>query len=222
MLRPRKRITKREIKEDALVTAYFRAQKFIRKYSKQLNIGLIVVVIVGIVGILMIRSKKRAEWAAAGKLGIAEQFYYASDYPRAIDELTQIVNTYLGTDAAGNATFFLANVHLATKDYSNAERYYKIYLDDYSETTSFSAASLAGIAACMESQNRFAEAARLYEKAGKEYPDFFEAPFFLKDAGRCYQLAGNNQKGKEVYEYILEKYPKTSLGQEIAFLSESL
>jgi len=222
MLRPRKRITKREIKEDALVTAYFRVQKFIRKYNRQLNIGFVIVVLIGVVSVLMVRSKKKAELAASGKLGIAEQFYYAPDYGRAIDELIQIVNTYSGTNAAGKAAFFLANVYFATEDYGNAERYYRMYLDDYSNSTLFSASSLAGIAACLESQNRYAEAARLYEKAGGKYPDFFEAPFFLKDAGRCYGMAGNREKSKEMYQYIIERYPESSLRHEVAFLSESL
>ena len=150
MLRPRKRITKREIKEDTLVTVYVRVQRFIQHHSKQFNIGIFVLLAVAIIGVFMIRSKKKAEVVAAGKLGIAEQFYYASNYPRAIDELTKIADTYSGTNAAGTAVFFVANSYFATGDYNNAEKYYKIYLKDYSNSKLFTVSSLAGIAACLD------------------------------------------------------------------------
>ncbi|MFX0211505.1 MAG: tol-pal system YbgF family protein [Candidatus Hodarchaeota archaeon] len=222
MLRPRKRISKREIKEDALVTAYFRVQKFIQRHTKQLNIGVTVVIIVIIAGVFIFRSKKKAELVAAGKLGIAEQFYYAAEYTKAIEDLTQIVNTYSGTKSAGTAAFLLANSYFQTGDYNNAQKYYEIYIDDYSDNELFSPSSLAGIAACLESNGQYGEAARLYEKAGKKYPDSFGAPMYLKDAGKCYVLAGDKNKGKEIYHYIIERYPQSSIRQEVSFLSEYL
>jgi len=222
MLRPRKRITKREIKEDTLVTVYVRVQRFIQNYSKQFNIGIFAIVAIAVIGIFMIRSKKKAELVAAGKLGIAEQFYYASNYARTIDELVKIADTYSGTNAAGSAVFFVANSYFATGDYDSAEKYYKIYLKDYSKSKLFTASSLAGVAACLDSKKRYDDAAKLYENAGEKYRDLFVAPFYLKDAGRCYTLSGNKEKAKEVYKYILKKYPKFTMRQQINFLLNSL
>ena len=222
MLHPRKRITRREIKEDALVTAYVKVQKFFRKHKRQLNIGVTIVVIVGIIGVFMVRSKKRAELTAAGRLGIAEQFYYASDYPRAIDELSQIVNMFSGTRAAGRAAFFLANSYFTSVDYANAEKYFRLYVDDYSRDDLFSASSLAGIAACLESEDQYAGAARMYEKAGDEFADSFDAPFYFQQSGRCYVLAGDIRKGKELYRRIIDIYPNSSIRQEVEFLFETL
>lgn len=222
MLRPRKRISRREIKEDALVTAYFRVQKFLQTHSKKLNVVFAGVVLIVVVGLFMARSKKKAESIAAGKLGIVEQFYYASQYNRAIDELKQIVDTYSGTRAAGTAAFFLANSYFATADYENAEKYYEIYLDDYSDSKSFSASSLSGMAACLEYQGQYSEAARLYEKAGNKFHDSYTAPFYLNDAGRCYVIAGDKEKGREMYRAIMEQYSESSLTQEVAVLLETL
>ncbi len=222
MLRPRKRINRREIKEDTLVTVYVRVQRFIQNHSKQINIGIFVIAAIAIIGIFMIRSKKKAELTAAGELGIAEQFYYVSNYPRAIDELTKIADTYSGTNAAGSAIFFVANSYFATGDYDNAEKYYKIYLKNYSKNKLFSASSSAGVAACLDSKERYSDAARLYENDGKKYGDLFVAPFYLRDAGRCYTLAGNKEKAKEIYKYILEKYSGFNMRQQISFLLNSL
>jgi len=222
MLRPRKRITKREIKEDALVTNYFRLQKFAKRYEKQLNIVLVSIVLVAVVSILMIRSKKKAELTAASKFGIAEQFYYASDYERSIHELTPIADTYSGTRAAGRAVFYLANSYFFMNDFSNAEKYYRLYVDQYDKKDLFYASSLAGIGACLESNNQYSQAAVMYEQAGKENADSFKTPFYLRDAGRCFVLAGEKEKGKEIYKYIIDNYPTSDVKQEVMFLFEAL
>lgn len=222
MLRPRKKLTRKEIKEDALVTAYVRIQKFIQKFGKQLNIGGFIVLAIIVIGIFMIRSKRSAEFTAMARLSIAEQFYFVSDHARATTELTEIVNTYSGTRAAGTAAFFLANTYFATNDYDNAEKYYQTYIDDYSNNKMFTASCFAGIAACRESMEQLPEAARFYENAAQKYPNSFKAPFYLKEAGRCYVLAEEFEKGKEIYKMIIEKYPDSSIKQEAEFLFESL
>jgi TolA-binding protein len=222
MLRPTKKITKREIKEDPLVTFYVRVQKFLQNYSKQLNIGFIALAAIIIIGVFVIRSKNRANVAASGRLGIAEQFYASMNYSRAIDEFNSIVTTYSGTKAAGRASFFLANAYFEQKDYENAENYYRLYLDDYGSNHMLYASSLAGIAACMESRNQFTEAASLYEKAAKKYSDSFQAPYYLKDAGRCYVNDGNSEEGKRVFEAIKNKYAESPIIQEINEILETL
>ena len=49
MLRPRKKIHRKEIKEDALVTNYFRVRKLVDRYSRQINIGLIALLAIAVV-----------------------------------------------------------------------------------------------------------------------------------------------------------------------------
>jgi TolA-binding protein len=222
MLRPRKKITRKEMKEDPLVTYYVRVQKFMQNYSKQVNIGLIAIVAIVVIGIFVIRSKKKADIIANGKLGIAEQYYAAMNYTRAIDELKAIIMTYSGTYAAGRATFYLANVYFEQNDFDNAEKYYQMYLDDYGTNRLLSASSMAGNAACLESRNQYDDAAVIYEKAGKKYSDLSQAPYYLKDASRCYLLAGDNESGKSVLEYIQETYPKSPIIQKINSIYNSL
>ena len=222
MLRPTRKITKREIKEDPLVTAYVKVQRFLRENSKILNVGFTILVIVLAVAILMGRSKKRAEVNAAGQLGMAEQFYYAEDYPKAIPELEQIINTFSGTRSAGKAVFFVANAYYKDGDYMNAQKYYRLYIDDYADTPLFTASSYAGVAACKEGENLYSEAASFYETAAIRFPDVFNAPYHLKNAARCFRLAGELEKAKEMYQTILDRYPQSPVQQEIASLIEAL
>lgn len=222
MLRPTKRITKKEIKEDPLVTAYVKVQKFLRSHSRELNIGITVFIILIVIGVLMIRSKKRAEITAAGGLSLAEQYYHAGRYDQAIPELSEVVETYSGTKAAGKAVFFIANSYFMQDDFANAEIYFRRFVDDYSKDELFGASSYAGIAACLESTEAYASAAEYYEKAARKFPDGFNAPVYLKDAGRCYRFAGDIANTKRVYQEILDDYPDSGVFQDVGYLLNSI
>lgn len=222
MLRPRKKLSKREIKEDPLVTAYVRVQKFFQRNSKYLNIGGLAVLAVIVIGVLMARSKKAAEEAAAGKLGIAEVYLAVEEFSAAMGELTEVIDTYPGTRSTGRAVFLLANAYFTTDDYAKAEQYFQMYLDDYADDEMFTASALAGVAACKESQGQYGEAAGLYEEAAMKHADIYAAPFYLKDAGRCYVKAGEIEKGKMAYRKILDEYAESSMKQEVEFLLKAL
>lgn len=222
MLHPRKKISKREIKEEALVTYFNKIQNFYTRYSKQLQIGILAVAIILVLVFMMSRSKKRAEIAAAGKLGVVEQNYYQGDFQRVIPELITIQKNFSGTPSAGRAVFFLANSYFWTGNFTEAEKWYRQYVDQYGQRPDITAASLAGLGSCLEAQKQYSKAAEQYEKAGSEYGDLFTAPFYLKDAGRCYALAGNKTKGKTVYQLILKKYPDSSPAQDAELMAETL
>jgi len=222
MLKPRKRITRREIKEDPLVTKYLKIQKFYNKHSRTIKTGGMIVLAILVISIFMTRSKRNAEITAMGKLGIAENYYHAMNYSKAIDELTPIVETYSGTKSAGTAAFYAANSYYALKDYNNAKRYFQNYIDKYGQVELIAAASLAGVAACLETEDAFQEAAEDYEKAAKKYSKSFMAPFYLKDAGRCFILAGDIEKGRELYQTIQDDYSNSAVSEDVAFLLEVL
>lgn len=222
MLRPRKKLIKKEIKEDTLVTAYFKVQKIFSKYSKQIQIGVIAVAVVAVLGFMMVRDKKKSEIKAVSELGLEEPFYYMGDYQRVIPKLTSIKDKFSGTPSAGTAVFFLANAYYATGNVDQAVKNYQIYVDDYGQNPLFAASSLAGLGACYETKKQYDKAAELYEKAGTKYKQLFSAPYYLKDAGRCYILANNKIKAKSVLQDLIKKYPNSNQLQEAELLAETL
>jgi len=215
-------MTKREIKEDPLVTLYAKTQKWIQQNQRYINSGLIAILAIAVVGVFMSRSKNQAESAAESQMGVVEQYYYYRQFDRAIEGLERIVDSYSGTRAAGRACFFLANSYYENGDYQNAESFYEQYVREYNHIDLFSAGSLAGIAACMENRMEWLNAAEHYEKAGMQYKDLSSAPYYLKNAARCYIKAGESEKAKTVYETILAMSPEPSLASEIEILVETL
>jgi tetratricopeptide (TPR) repeat protein len=221
MLRPTKKIHRKEIKEDALVTNYFRVRKLVDRYSRQVNIGLIAVLAIAVILILMARSKRGAELKAQERLGLAEQAYYMNDYPRVVKDMEPILKAYPGTRAAGTAAFYTANAYFALGNTAEAEKYYKMVVDHYGQNPLFSASSYAGLAAIEDSRNQGAKAAQLFEKAGMKYPKLYSAPFYLKEAARCYLSAGKKNEARELLDRIQKKYPDSAVSEEVKWLRES-
>ncbi len=222
MLKPRKRLTKREIKEDPLVTKYIQVKQFWIKHQKEFNIIVGVIAVVVIIGFLMIKSKKRAEIKANSELAIPETYYHFRDYERSIPELETIIEKYPGTHSAGIAIYFLANAYYNEGEYDNASNYYEIYLDDYSDEDIFISSSLAGKAACKENKEKYEEAAELYFRAVKKFPNLFNSPNNVMNAVRCYMFAEMNDKARELCEYVINKYPDSSVKQKAEYFKEVL
>jgi TolA-binding protein len=222
MLRPRKKLAKKEIKEDALVTYYFRIQKLYTAYAKQIQIGVLIAAAAVVLAILMGNSKRSAERAAAGRLGLAEPAYFTGEYQRVIPDLTSIKDKFSGTRSAGTSVFYLGNAYFNTGNLEQAETYYRSYVDNYGHDQEFSASSLAGLAAVQEARGQYAKAAEWYEKAGRKYGKLFSAPFYLKEAGRCFAMADQKTKGKTVLQYLIKKYPDSPPAKDAETLMESL
>ena len=222
MLKPRKKLTRKEIKEDPLVTYYVQFQKFLRKYNQQINVGLIAIVVIIAGGIFLTRSQKGSEIKAASQLAMAEMPFYAQKYDRAILELTPIVDTYSGTKAGVRAAFYLATAYFEQNDYEKALTNFEICEKKSSKNLLVKVSSMAGMAACLESLGRVEEAAQMYENAGKKYSKYFSASQNLLQAARCYSEVKNNAKALEIYNLISSEYPESNEAKDVEFLRAEL
>ncbi|HHS13770.1 MAG TPA: tetratricopeptide repeat protein [bacterium] len=222
MLRPRKKIRKMEIREDGLVTFYVKVQKWYRRYAKQTHYIVIGLLAVAFISIMMVRSKAKAEQAAAAELAIAEQVFLAGDYDRAISSMTEIMTVYEGTSSSGKAAYYLGDIYFQRQDYENAEKHFRMYINDYGDIKLYKASSMAGIGASLENQGHFAEAAEWFQKAADLSRKGFYSPFYWKDAGRCYRKAEMKEKSRMAYQNIIENYPESQVAQEAEYLLKSL
>ncbi len=222
MLKPKKNIKRKELQEDNLVTSYVKVQNFIKKYSQQVQIGIIVIIVIVGVSIFMLRSKRAAGLKAAGLLGVAEQYAYAQQYERSIQEYLTIIDTYPGTKSAGRATFFLANIYFTQEDYSNATLYFEEFTKKYTSDKLFMPSAIAGLAACHEQQDRFGEAADLFMKAAEKYPEYFQVTTYYMNAARCRALAGEKDKARDIYAHVIEAFEDSQESKEAEMFVHTL
>jgi len=218
MLRPRKRLTRKQIKEDKLVIYTAKATHFLRERSKIITGGVLALVAIVVIAALMIKSKQEAEIQASGELARGVLEYQRENYEAAIEILEAIEQNFPGTPSAGRAVFFLANAYYFKGDYLNAQKYYQKYLDDYGDDDLTASSAMAGVAACLENQGQLEEAARWYERSAKKFSKSFLAPQNLIASARCYLRIGNKEKARELLERLLEKYPKSTVQREAQLL----
>lgn len=165
----RVKLSKREIKEDKFTSFILTAKdQFIESWQYAV-IG-IVIVALGVAGIIFwVNSRRSAQTEAGAKLTAALADYQRNNLQVALLSLGTIADNYSG-DAAEQAAFLLGKINLESKNYAEATKRFEAYLSKYSGNKLLRAASIAGIAACLEGDGKPAEAAAKYLDASKEYP----------------------------------------------------
>jgi TolA-binding protein len=220
MLKPRKRLTKRQIKEDKLVTYYFKVNDYIKQNSRFLSSAGIGLGVVVLVFFLYTKNQQGKEQKAAVELTKARIEYLNNNYDAAIGLLQNLVDNYGGTSGAKVGTYYLASAYFNIKKFDEAEGFYRKYLDDDGDEI-LEAAALAGIAASLEEKEQYAEAAETYKEVATKYSESFLAPQSLYNAARCFELAGNQEEASNVLMLLIEKYPKSGIKNDAEiFLAE--
>ncbi len=222
MLKPQKRLSKRELKQDKLVTAWFKANDYISHHSRDLLLGAIAVAVV-VAGVLWYNYyQKSQENVASVLLAHGKTSYENQQTQAAIDTLLKLVNNYSGTPSAGVGTVYLANAFFQKKSYAEAEKYYRQYLDDYGDDPILRIAAAAGVAATYDERGDFAKAGELYEKAAKDHRDSFRAPELYMQAARCYHLSKKSTEAARVLALLLKEYPEAKQVEEAKLLQAEL
>jgi TolA-binding protein len=218
MLKPKKKLTRREMKQDKLVTAWFKVYDYLERHTREIFYVIVGITVVAAAIFFLQRSKAQAEQDASAEFARAKSGYAKQSYAAAIDILKNVVSNYSGTKSAGLATIYLANAYMQTKDYANAETYYQKYLDDDDSDPILSMAAAAGLAATHEERGNYAQAAKFYEDAANEHDNSYKAPQLLMNAGRCFKLAGEPAGARRVLQKLIDKYQKSDLVDEAKLL----
>ena len=214
MLKPKRRVTRQQIKEDKLIAFTAKASDFYDRNSRNILAGAGIIVVLAIVIAFFINNRVQAEKAATFDLTLAKIEIGQQNFDTAAQKLTQVIDTYSGTRSAGDAQFFLGNVRLSMQDWSGARTAFQQYLDRYGKDPQFTAAAIAGLGFADEHEKKFLDAAEHYLEAADSYPDEYNAPQYLLDAGRCFAFAGETSKAHDAFQLIVKRYPESAQNQK--------
>jgi tetratricopeptide (TPR) repeat protein len=220
MLRPKKKLTRREIKQDKLVTAYFKIYDRIYSYRKQLITGVVAVAVVALGLILYFNNIQAENERALTELGKVYPIYDEENYQRAIDGIPErgimglrdIAANFKRTDAGKTAAFYLANAYYHLGRYDEAYTYFN---DFRGSDNLLRASALAGRAAIYEIRGDYARAAELFEQAATRFGQTAITPENLRHAGRNYLEAGNSAQALRIFEKIQSDYPETAIARDV-------
>ena len=130
MLRPKKKITKKEIKRDPFLETVDQAQAHIEENrSKYLQVGIgIFALIIGFNVISNNSNIKKSE--ASSSLGDALITMDLNDQTTAKFQLETVINEYENTTSASLAEYYLGKMSYDNNDNVNAEKHLNSYLND--------------------------------------------------------------------------------------------
>ena len=218
-----KRLTKRQIKEDPLLTWTVRIETYLEENLKRIAI-VVGAVAIAVALIFVWRGVRRgAESEASAQLAEAQFQLWSGNPTQAVEGAKQVIDQHGGTRSGRQAHLVLGDALLATGDPQGAMAEYKSFLDHARGHRDMSRVARRGLAVAAENAKQYAEAAAAYEELAREeerlIPERKTAPpmsgavkpevAVLQDllaAARCLTQAGDAAKASGIYEEIATKY----------------
>lgn len=220
MLTKRKKLSKKQIKEDKLVTTYYQAVGYFDENRNRIFIYVGALAIVVIAVILFMNYKSSRNETASTQLARVMTIYDGGAYLEAIEGkagtklvgLKKIVEEYGSTENGEIAKIYLANSYNNLGKIEEAKKYY----EDYSGSNDvFKATALAGEAAYYASKKDYEKAGDLYKKAAYVSEENVMNPDYLLRAGINYMDAGNKEEAKDLFNKIKKDYNTSTAFREI-------
>ncbi|HEY2923551.1 MAG TPA: tetratricopeptide repeat protein [Candidatus Eisenbacteria bacterium] len=196
------KLTKRQMKEDPLVTAAFRGTQIWEEHGTRILLALGAVVLILLLVFFVSRTRAQAEDRAASDLFRAELSVEQSDYATAVQMLREIVDSAPGTRAAQQAMMYLGDAYMGQGKPAEAVNWYRRALSKAGRNKEAKMASLYGLAAALEDRGDFIQAAASYEELAKLGTSDNERGRAMLAQARCLGKAGQSQKAVAVYKEI--------------------
>jgi TolA-binding protein len=224
MLNPKKKITKKELKQDTLISGYTKTTAWYYENKKIVNNVIFGLIIIIAVVAVYFYNRSLDEEKAATALGKVIAIYDAGatdfrQYKISIDGqpehsvmgLKDIVENYGGTNSGKIARFYLANAYYYSDQIDKAlEEFDNFSSDDKLLQSS----AYAGLGGCYESKGNYEKAANSYEKAASLSSVTNLIPEYLVAAARSYGRAGQKEKALSLLQRVKKEFPTSNMARE--------
>lgn len=205
MLKPRNKITRKELKHDPLMDALYRLRHgWLEHQSIISKIGGATLIVL-VLGVLVMRWRTTQDEQAATAVGVAFVEFSQGNYNTVIAQLSPYVDEYSGLKSFGNGLYLLARSELLVGDSLRAEQHYRQYLDDYGRDPLMACGALAGLGIIAEGQGAFGEAADQFKRASRRAPTASFRKQYAVYAGRSFLLAGLPEDALKILRLLLDE-----------------
>lgn len=209
-----KKLTKRQLKEDPVMTTAFRWVGFTEQHLRALLIAIGAVLVVAGLFYFVRQGRSSAERSAATRLAQARAEIQQGNIESAMTMVDQILDRSGGTNSGREALLLRADGALLLGKNEEAIEHYGRFLRQEKDPV-LRASALRGLAGALEQSGQAARAAESYLEAGRQNAIGGEAAYDLMAAARAYRMAGDHAKAIALYEEIVEKHPKFTRLQEV-------
>lgn len=211
----RKRISRKELKHDALLDSASKATKYVGHHLPKVLIGVVAVVVVILVGMMITRTRRATERDAGAALTSATQALNSGLIEQASQQMSEIVADYPGTRSAGAATCYLGTIAYQEGRYDEALGHFEEYLSRYGDSTTLTQVALEGKASVLEQHREFTAAAEVYRelaRAARDVPVAFSR--FMLNAARCYRYASDWENVRLAANEVIDADPTSDFAGE--------
>ena len=214
MLAKKKKLGKKNIKEDKLVTFYSKSLQYFEAYRNEVLIGAGALIVIIAAIVYFSNQAQATEVEAAAALAKAEKVYLSGNYQGVIEgkaggsdmTLEQVVDDYSGSEPGEIARIYLANSYFYTGNYEKALEHY----EDYSGSLDlYKASALAGEAACYEAMGETEKAAKYFKDAAYLYPNNALNSQYLLNSAVNYLKLKEADQAAALLEKLKEDYPSS-------------
>jgi len=204
MLKPRKKITKSELKHDPLLDGVYKVRQFWTENKSQINRyggGAIVALIILLVGL---NWRNNQDEKAAAISGVATIDYAQDNHALVIASVSPVLDEFVGLPSFGPALYLLARSELVTADTANAENHFRAFLSDYSGDDLLEVGAHTALGVIADSRLDHATAAGHFQKASKAATTHYLIQTNLIHASRSYLRAGQPEMTIKLLERAID------------------
>jgi tetratricopeptide (TPR) repeat protein len=201
----KRKIRKKRIKEDQLVTYSLRISQFAQEHFNQVLIGIVGLVVIVAASIFITQTHKSSAANSEKYLGAALALMRQGDVAAAKTSFQDTYDRYSNTRAGTMALFFKAECDLALKNYGEALNSYQAFLKKSNKFPDFEVTATIGESLALESLYRLSEASDMLERlvTTLDHNDPRYANCLYRLAGFNDKL-GNSEKAVQYLQKIID------------------
>ncbi len=197
------KITKRQMKEDPLVTAAFKATDLWERHGSRILVAGGALALLGLLAFFMSQARAKAEEKASGDLFRASLAVNQGEYDTAVPMLREIVDNQPGTDAAREAMLYLGDSYMGQKKPTDAASWYRKFIEKAAGDRGRSRLGYYALGTALEDAGEFGPAADAYAEAGRRSQTDNERGRAMLAQARSLLRAGQTAKASDVWHAVL-------------------
>ncbi len=220
MITRKKKLSKKEIKEDKLVSFLYKIESFYEENKRRIfTYGAVFAIVVVAVYYYMGQQREQNEKAGL-ELSRVMNLFDSGSYLEAIEGrqgtniigLKRIVEEYGSTENGETAKMYLANAYSYLGNYDEAIKYYEDYDGDIDV---LKASAKAGMAGYYAAKQDYKKAAELYKEASSVTDINPQNPDYMLDAAVNYIKTGDKEESKVLLNKIKDDYRTSNAYKEV-------
>ncbi|MFQ6105125.1 MAG: tetratricopeptide repeat protein [Candidatus Glassbacteria bacterium] len=200
----RKRIRKKQLKQDKFVQTTFELTDWIRANQRTVTytaLGVLLVVVLGYSYSSYNRSKAESAYTAFYQ---AMQAYRSGNYALSASDLEKILSEHSGSPIEDQILYYLANAYYKTGDLDKAEKVLTKFEGEFGEESRMSVEAMTTLASVYEQKGEFEKAAHTYIQAASASRFPYQEKTNRMQAARLLIDVGKYEEAIAQYDALIE------------------